>query len=121
MKEVRIGYEIWQVRDEHERRYSFRRYDDLVATDGFFKENYYKVYIGEYVREESDVVLEEFGDAYVKCRMLDELYAQFNIDRPSNFRGHSMSVGDVVVVNSRAYYCDDVGWREVDFTETYNR
>ncbi|MCD8212000.1 MAG: YodL domain-containing protein [Oscillospiraceae bacterium] len=44
---------------------------------------------------------------------LDTLYARFNTDRPDDFRGHSMSVSDVVVLNRgnelQACYVDSIG------------
>ena len=43
---------------------------------------------------------------------LEVLFEEFNINKPANFMGHSMSVSDVVIVNDNAYYCDSVGFRE---------
>lgn len=49
--------------------------------------------------------------------MLEYLFEKFNIDRPSNFLGHSLSVGDVIVVydgiEKRSYYVDDFGFTEL--------
>lgn len=48
---------------------------------------------------------------------LEDLYSKFNVNRPDDFKGHSMSVSDVVVINENgqdhAYFCDDIGFREV--------
>ncbi len=48
---------------------------------------------------------------------LDSIYEHFNIDRPEDFRGHSLSVSDVVVMNRngevRAYFVDSFGFAEV--------
>jgi hypothetical protein len=48
---------------------------------------------------------------------LDDIFARFNIDRPSDFRGHSLSVSDVVVMSRNgkvtAYFVDAVGFNEV--------
>ena len=41
---------------------------------------------------------------------LEVLFEEFNINKPANFMGHSMSVSDVVIVNDNAYYCDSVGF-----------
>lgn len=52
------------------------------------------------------------ADQDVDC--LEALYEQFNIYTPINFRGHLMSVSDVVVLdNQRAYYCDSIGWSQI--------
>ena len=48
--------------------------------------------------------------------MLEDLFQKFNIARPDDFRGRSMSVSDVVVINNKyPYYCDTIGWKEVFF------
>lgn len=48
---------------------------------------------------------------------LDDLYREFNVNRPADFTGHSLSVSDVVVINrgieSKAYYCDSFGFPEL--------
>ena len=48
---------------------------------------------------------------------LETIYTEFNIDRPDNFRGHSMSMSDVVVLQEygkeTAHYCDRIGFKEV--------
>ncbi len=48
---------------------------------------------------------------------LDSIYERFNIDRPADFEGHSLSVSDVVVMNRdgevRAFFVDRFGFTEV--------
>ena len=48
---------------------------------------------------------------------LETIYAEFNMNRPDNFRGHSMSMSDVVVLQEygkeTAHYCDRIGFKEV--------
>jgi len=48
---------------------------------------------------------------------LDDLYYQFNMQHPEDFRGHSMSVSDVVVLHQgdedKAFYVDRFGFTEV--------
>ena len=42
---------------------------------------------------------------------LEALYERFNVYAPIDYRGHMMSVSDVVVLDQeRAYYCDSIGW-----------
>lgn len=45
--------------------------------------------------------------------ILEELFEEFNMNRPSDFDGHSMSVSDVVTVDGIAYFCDSIGWKEL--------
>lgn len=48
---------------------------------------------------------------------LDELYSIFNQNYPADFKGHSMSVSDVVIVNRdgdiKAYYVDSFGFADL--------
>lgn len=48
---------------------------------------------------------------------LDGIYERFNIQRPADFTGHSLSVSDVVVLNDgstvKAYYVDSIGFAEL--------
>ena len=48
---------------------------------------------------------------------LEDIYRTFNLDRPADFRGHSLSVSDVVVINrggkEEAHYCDSFGFTPV--------
>lgn len=48
---------------------------------------------------------------------LEDIYRTFNIDRPADFTGHSLSVSDVVVLNrsgkDEAHYCDSFGFTPV--------
>ena len=46
---------------------------------------------------------------------LDEIYARFNLNRPPDFKGHSLSVSDIIVLNFKdretaAYYVNEVGF-----------
>lgn len=64
-------------------------------------ENYEKVYSGPWTR----------GDK------LEGIYERFNIDRPEDFTGHSLSVSDVVVLHrggkDTSYYVDSTGFTEL--------
>ena len=48
---------------------------------------------------------------------LEDIYRTFNLDRPADFTGHSLSVSDVVVLNrsgkEEAHYCDSFGFTPV--------
>lgn len=68
----------------------------------------------------------EVTAAYYKCVYsgilhdsvsLDELYSIFNQNHPADFKGHSMSVSDVVIVNRdgdmKAYYVDSFGFADL--------
>ena len=48
---------------------------------------------------------------------LEDIYRRFNIDHPEDFRGHSLSVSDVVILHENgadaAYYVDSIGFKEL--------
>ena len=48
---------------------------------------------------------------------LESIYNRFNVDRPADFKGHSLSVSDIVVLRQdgkdTAHYCDRAGFSEV--------
>ena len=58
---------------------------------------------------------------------LDTLYERFNLHRPEDFTGHSLSVSDVIVLESvgdkKAFYVDSFGFCEVEdfFAEKLER
>lgn len=50
--------------------------------------------------------------------MLEQIYEKFNVDRPEDFHGHSLSVSDVVMLwqngTVSAYYVDSVGFTPLE-------
>ena len=96
-------YEIWQLKNTPENRdLAFESTDHLKAAGKTVdRDNYELVYSGK---------LEE-GTG------LEDLYTKFNIDHPNDFRGHSMSVSDVVVIKDdngeHAHFVDSFGFTEV--------
>lgn len=103
-------YSIYQVKrgDEYS-RLSFNSWNELKKFNlPFDKTNYEEVY-GGYV---SDV-----SRSQGRGVILDNIYTKFNIDRPEDFRGHSLSVGDVIVLEdnnvSSAFYVDSYGMADV--------
>lgn len=48
---------------------------------------------------------------------LDTIYERFNIDHPADFKGHSLSVSDIIVLKENgkltAHYVDTIGFEEV--------
>ena len=49
--------------------------------------------------------------------MLEQLYMKFNIDHPADFRGHSLSVSDIVALKTAGvvscHYVDSIGFQEL--------
>lgn len=63
-------------------------------------ENYDLVYMGS---------LDDFEDS----NKLEAIYTKFNLDRPEDFTGHSLSVSDIIVMNNEAHYVDSYGFVDV--------
>ena len=95
-------YRIFQLKDIRNTIYGFVGWCEAVERD-FNINDYKEVYSGEMEQK------------YI----LENLYEKFNINHPADFRGHSMSVSDVVALRKPEndywywYYCDSFGWKEI--------
>lgn len=89
----------------------FRIYQLDISNNNVFRSFRGKVRMDDY-----NLVWREFG---VPCKGLEELYVRFNTNHPKDFKGHSMSVSDVIeIVNSDTietgfYFCDDIGFHKL--------
>lgn len=99
-------YKIYQLKDSEE--YHFQRFESFEDNKGAALNytDYDEVYSGEVKLEKSDKAV------------LNGLYEKFNIDRPEDFKGHSLSVSDVIVLSEnnedRAFYVDRFGFAPFD-------
>ena len=91
------NFSIYQVPPGPEGRdFRYRSYEDLQA-DGLLvdRKNYQLVYTAPLDKDTT----------------LDEIYRRFNIEHPSDYKGHSLSTGDIVVFRQdgkqTAYYVDE--------------
>lgn len=96
-------YSIYQlIHSDSTDPYLFMSYD-WVERKGLSveRDNYQMVYSAELMP----------GDT------LNTLYEKFNLDHPADFKGHSLSVSDVVVLHKdgrdTAYYVDSIGFKEL--------
>lgn len=46
--------------------------------------------------------------------ILDELFHTFNLNRPDDFHGHSLSVSDIIEIDGRLYYVNSFGFKRID-------
>ncbi len=96
-------FSIYQLRGGEETRdYRFEPYERLQAAGlAVDSANYDLVYTAPLDKSTS----------------LEDIYRTFNIDHPADFRGHSLSVSDVVVLHQNgqdtAHYVDSFGYMEV--------
>ena len=98
-------YQINPDRDTH--NIIFMNYESLEQFQGSSEVDssiYDKIYVGD-----------------VPCENLEEIYRIFNLERPDDFRGHSLSVSDVVEVvagvkkEAGYYFCDSFGYKKIPF------
>ena len=96
-------FSIYQLkRGDETRDFRFEPYDRLAATGHTAEQtNYDLIYTAELAPGTS----------------LEDIYTRFNIDHPKDFKGHSLSVSDVVVLHQNgqdtAHYVDSSGYRQV--------
>lgn len=97
------SFSIYQIKSGDETRdYRFEPYDRLQATGrSVDRANYGLVYTAPLDGKTT----------------LEDIYRTFNIDHPADFKGHSLSVSDVVVLHQggkdTAHYCDSFGFQQV--------
>lgn len=65
------------------------------------------------------------ADVRDQAAILESLYARFNLDRPEDFHGHSLSVSDVIALKQNGrltcYYTDSFGFQKLpDFIPPEN-
>ena len=100
-------FTIYQLKSGEELHY--HRFEPLERLErfGLFvdPDNYEKVYTGD-VPEDGSIMMK-----------LENIYKAFNLHRPEDFKGHSLSVSDVVVLHQEgkdtAFYVDFIGFEEV--------
>ena len=46
----------------------------------------------------------------------EAVYTSFNTEPHEGFKGHSLSVSDVVEMNGKFLYCDTIGFKQINFT-----
>lgn len=100
---IKDRFTIYQLKDDESLRHIRFKGLDWMENEGRTadKDNYNIVY-----------------DAPLKPGItLDDLYFQFNMQHPLDFRGHSLSVSDVVVLHQdnedKAFYVDRFGFSEL--------
>lgn len=112
---------IYQIEmDRDEKRVKFFGFDRLEKWQGSSKVNS-EIYDLVYTSD-------------VDCKNLEDVYQMFNLSHPGDFRGHSLSVSDIVEVSDSKsvengyYFCDSFGFKKVEFaaskcqiSEFYNK
>lgn len=110
-------YKIYQVRDEFLAEFGYWDMRQIrmmhPGMQGLPREAWEQVYVYRTEKEPS----------------LDWLYGVFNRgvslfdeETPEDFTGHSMSVSDIVETpDGKLWFCDSMGWREVEWSKEARR
>ena len=108
LSEDRDSFLIYQLKEDATNELRFASLREIGCNPD--KENYAAVYMG---------LTEKITDP---IETLDKLYNDFNTDRPKDFKGHSMSVSDVVALKKDGeitfHFVDSIGFKELpDFAK----
>jgi hypothetical protein len=66
-------------------------------------------------------IYDEVYSGEVDCRDLEGVYALFNTNHPPFFRGHSLSISDIVQTEEGFHYCDRFGFENIRFNPALTR
>ena len=95
-------YKIYQLKNSPENHAI--RFEEYALAEKYGEpakpKNYDLVYTGS---------LDDFEDS----NKLEAIYTKFNLNRPESFKGHSISVSDIIVMNNEANYVDSYGFVDV--------
>ena len=99
----RDSFEIWQLRpDESTAKL-------LFMNSGYLAKNSLTVDFANYEQT--------YRAALRPSDTLDRIYERFNVHRPEDFHGHSLSVSDLIVVRQSAgvkvFFVDSFGFKDV--------
>ena len=97
------AYAIMQLKQDAPRELHYSALDRIPVPPA--PSNYDVIYTGPIVCEQSQMAT------------LERLYEIFNLNRPGDFTGHSLSVSDIVAIKQNGvvsyHYCDSVGFKEL--------
>lgn len=93
---------IYQVKKECSRDFGFMRYE------WFQKQGHEKM-----SRDMYNLVF----DGNTNEKDLEGVYEEFNLRHPEGFKGHSLSVSDLVENEEGLFFCDSFGFKKVEWED----
>lgn len=82
---------------------AFRPFEEIAENGAIALSEYKQVYHCKHVSTATDTMA-----------VLEEIYTRFNVNRPPNFKGHSLSVSDIVTLDGNIYFVDSFGFKKID-------
>jgi hypothetical protein len=99
-------FSIYQIKEsvvENEPMKAFAGYDEVIEMLGHGPclDDYECLFSGSIEGDNTEKILED-------------LFYIFNCRHPEDFKGHSLSMGDIVELDSTMWYCDSFGWKQLE-------
>ena len=103
LSENKGKFSIYQLKDGDKLHYHrFASFNELKKKDLKIEANNYELIYTDNLQENDT---------------LDTIYSKFNIDRPDDFKGHSLSISDIIVMEKdgeiSSHYVDKTGFKEL--------
>jgi hypothetical protein len=99
-----ITFKIHQIKDIENTDYAFRGFNPGKFNFGDYEEVYEMEFAG--IGKKTNIEI---------CEVI---FYMFNVRRPSDFTGHSLSVSDIIELNQNGskqfYYCDICGFSRLN-------
>ena len=100
-----MKYKVFQIpfprTEAEEKIFCKYAYQSLAHIDYVHPEYYENTYEGEIETDKTN-----------NYEILEEIFTLLNVNHPEDYKGHSLSVSDIVELNGKKYYCDSYGWVE---------
>lgn len=101
---MNIDLRIFQVETFKTREFGWMGLEELKSYGlEVDRKNYELVFIGA----------THFGQGK-EWEKLEQLYHDFNQNHPKYYAGRSMSMGDVVQLGEKYFYCDKIGFTQIE-------
>lgn len=97
------SYEIWQI------KHNDKNINIMYMGMDYLRKHDLTVDLSKYQRV--------YAASMEAGKTLEDLYTQFNLFKPDDYRGRSMSTSDIVILYDKdeatPYYCDIIGFTDV--------
>ena len=101
---MKKSFKIYQMHIENNAKF--------MSLD-FVKENNLPLALSDYEKVyKGEAEVPEGKSNEIVC---DHIYMKFQGAKPEGYKGHSISMSDIIELDGKYYYCDSYGWEEITF------